>query len=135
MEEETSEGEALQPRQNALHARVRSVRGEPVTRGRLAAEERAKFSLGFETSGQTERFPEGDLVCGKHGLSDYGFELLEPCNGVQGGVGHQKGFGVRVVVLFDHVQDRVPAQRADLGRGVRSFGCVSDVDHAGEGAW
>ena len=85
-------------------------------RGGLAAEKRAKFSLGFETSCQAERFPEGDLVCGKHRLTDCGFELLEPCNGVQGGVGHQNGFGVRVVVSFDHIQDRVPTQRADLGR-------------------
>jgi hypothetical protein len=72
--------------------------------------------LGFETPSQTECFPESDLICGKHRFPDCGFELLEPRNGVPGGVGHQKGFGIRVVVFSDHVQDRIPPQRADLGR-------------------
>src|SRR5215216_7817910 len=53
-----------------------------MTNARLAAEKCAEPSLGFEPPGETKSFPEGNLVCGKHGLPDRGFELLEPRNGV-----------------------------------------------------
>ena len=65
-----------------LHACVRFVRREAVTGSRLAAEKCAEPGLRFELPGQPERFPEGNLVCGKHGLPDRGFKFLEPRNRV-----------------------------------------------------
>jgi len=80
-------------------------------------EKRSQSAIALRVPGDPQTFPHAHLVGGEHRLAQPLLEILQPGNGVQGGVGQQYRVGVGVVVGDNQLDHCLSAERPHLGCG------------------